>query len=223
MLRRYKRFLADVEYGDGRHETVHCPNTGAMLGCREPGSRIWLSRAANARRKYPRTWELVENSAGTLVGINTQRTNQLAREAIEAGAITPLFGFDELRAEVRVPDTRTRVDFVLRDGQGEYFLEVKNVTAAVTGRQALFPDAVSERAARHARELGALCKAGQRAGMLFVAQRDDVDEVRPADEIDPVYGRALRESAEAGVDVLACRARVTLEEIRVEGPVEVVL
>lgn len=223
MLRRYNRFLADVEWPDGSHETVHCPNTGSMLGCRDPGSRVWLSRSANPRRKYPRTWELVESPRGTLVGINTQRTNRLVREALDSGGISALQGFDEIRAEVRIPDTRTRVDFVLRDELGEYFLEVKNVTAAVTGRRALFPDAVSERAARHARELGALCAAGQRAGMLFLAQRDDIDEIRPADEIDPDYGRALRAAAGRGVDVLACRARVTTEEIVVEGPVEVVL
>lgn len=223
MRRRYQRFLADVEWPDGRVETVHCPNTGSMLGCREPGSRVWLSRSANSRRKYPLTWELVESQAGTLVGINTQRTNKLVREGLDGGTIDCLGDFSEIRAEVPVRGTRTRVDFLLSDGRGDYFLEVKNVTAAVTGRRALFPDAVSVRAARHARELARLCRAGQRAGMLFLVQRDDVDTVCPADEIDPDYGLALRDAADAGVDVLAYRARVTPEEIVVDAAVEVVL
>jgi sugar fermentation stimulation protein A len=144
-------------------------------------------------------------------------------EALKEGAISELRGFQEIRSEVPVPGTRTRVDFVLNDNEGEYFLEVKNVTAAVSDRCALFPDAVSERAARHATELATLRAAGHRAGMLFLAQRADVDEVRPADEIDPAYGRALRAAADAGVDVLAYRAQVTPQEIVVDGRVEVVL
>lgn len=222
-MRRYQRFLADVEWPDGRVETVHCPNTGSMLGCREPGSRVWLSRSDNPRRKYPLTWELVENGHGTLIGINTQRSNGLVREALECGRISVGCDVDHIRAEVQVAGTRSRVDFVLRDGRGEYFLEVKNVTAAVTGRRALFPDAVSTRAARHARELTRLRRAGHRAGMLFIAQRDDVDQVHPADEIDPDYGAALREAADAGVEVMAYRARVTPGEITVDEAIEVVL
>jgi len=223
LIRRYQRFLADVEWPDGRIETVHCPNTGAMLGCQEPGSRVWLSRATNLRRKYPLTWELVEIGSGTLVGINTQRTNKLVQEALEAGLIEPLASFGEVQSEVRLATGRTRVDFVLRDADGEYFLEVKNVTAAVSDGRALFPDAVSERATRHARELESLCRSGHRAGMLFMVQRDDVTQVRPADDIDPLYGKALRSAAAAGVDVLAYRARVTAEEITVQQPVPVEL
>jgi sugar fermentation stimulation protein A len=223
LLRRYQRFLADVAWPDGRVETVHCPNTGTMLGCRQPGSRVWLSRSDNPRRKYPLTWELVETAEGTLVGINTQRSNGLAREAIETGRIPSLTGFQSVRAEVPVTGGRMRVDFVLGDGSGDYYLEVKNVTAAVQRRRALFPDAVSTRAARHARELATLRRAGHRAGMLFVIQRDDVDTVQPADEIDPDYGRALRAAAAEGVDILACRARVSPTGIVVQQPVAVAL
>jgi sugar fermentation stimulation protein A len=223
LLRRYQRVLADVEWPDGGVATVHCPNTGSMLGCCEPGSRVWLSSSPNPRRKYPLTWELVETDGGELVGINTQRTNTLVREALEGGAIPGLDAFTELRCEVPVGGSRSRIDFLLRVARGDYFLEVKNVTAAVSGRCALFPDAVSVRAARHARELGALCRSGHRAGMLFMAQRADVDEVRPADEIDPDYGQALRDAAAAGVDVFAYRARVSPREIAVERAVGVAL
>ena len=223
LLRRYKRFLADVEWPDGRVETVHCPNTGSMLGCQAPGSRVWLSRAANPRRKYPLTWELVEVDSGTMVGINTQRTNALVREALEHGLIPDLAPYPGIRAEVPLPERRARMDFVLGSDDAPYYLEVKNVTAAVENRQALFPDAVSERAARHAQHLKSLREAGCGAGMLFMVQRGDVDAVRPADEIDPAYGRALRAAADAGVDVMAWRAEVTPECIAVQTAVPVLL
>ncbi len=223
LLRRYKRFLADVELPDGERTTAHCPNTGSMLGCCEPGARVWLSRSANARRKYPLTWELVETEGATLVGINTQRTNHLVKEALESGLIEPLAGYSSLRAEVPLPDGQGRVDFVLEAPQSRYFLEVKNVTAAVTARHALFPDAVSTRASRHVRALARQRQAGQGAGLVFCVQRSDVDCVSPADEIDPVYGQQLRAAVAAGVDVWAYRATVSCEEIRLIDSIPVEL
>jgi len=220
--RRYKRFLADVTFPDGQHLTVHCPNTGSMLGCADPGMRVWLSRAANPERKYAWTWELVEALPGVLVGIHTGRTNALVREAILTGIIPEAKGYGELKAEV-MAGKGFRVDFLLSGHatRPDCYLEVKNVTAAVDEGVALFPDAVSERASRHLRELMAKVRAGQRAMLCFCVQRDDVREVRPADAIDPVYGRTLREAVAAGVEVLAYVARMSAAEAVLYRPVPV--
>jgi len=210
LIRRYQRFLADVQLPDGTAVTAHCPNTGAMLGCQAPDSRVWLSPAARPGRRCPFTWELVEVESGTLVGVHTGRTNPLVAAALRAGLVAELAGYTSLQAEVSLPAAGVRFDFLLR-GQDlpDYYLEVKNVTAAVADRRAIFPDAVSTRAARHARELAVLRRAGARAGVLFCAQRVDVDVVAPADEVDPDYGRALRAAAADGVEVLAIGATVT--------------
>jgi len=214
LLRRYKRFLADMEFPDGQRLTVHCPNTGAMLGCDRPGSRAWLSLAANPARKYHWTWELVEAEAGVLVGLHTGRSNGLVREAIGAGLIPGLKGYTELRAEVAVAPG-SRVDFLLSGhaAHADCYLEVKNVTAAVSGGIALFPDTISERASRHLRELMLKVQHGQRAMLCFCVQRDDVREVRPADAIDRVYGQTLRQALQRGVEVCACVARITPGEL----------
>lgn len=224
LLRRYQRFLADVQLPDGTTVTAHCPNTGAMLGCQAPDSRVWLSLASRAGRRCPFTWELVEVESGTLVGVHTGRTNQLAAAAVQAGMLEELRDYPQIQAEVRVQAAGVRFDFMLRGpGLPDYYLEVKNVTAAVTARRALFPDAVSERASRHARELAVLRRAGARAGVLFCAQRADVDVVEPADDIDPAYGRALRAAAADGVDVMAVGASVTPEGIWVDRRIPVAL
>jgi len=223
-LRRYKRFLADVELpGQGRL-TVHCPNTGSMLGCAEPGMRIWLSRASNPARKYAWTWELVEARLGVRVGIHTGRSNRLVQEALEAGLIHELPGYRRLQGEVRV-QPGFRVDFLLSGHRRrpDCYLEVKNVTAAVEDGIALFPDAVSERASRHLRELMARVRKGQRAMLCFCVQREDVAEVRPADAIDPDYGKTLRRALKAGVEVCAYGARVTPEEVALYRPLGVCL
>ena len=221
LIRRYQRFLADVDL-DGTAVTAHCPNTGSMLGCAEPGSRVWLSRAENPSRKLPWTWEMVE-AGGTLVGINTGRANALVREAIESGAVPPLAGYETLRPEVRYGRESSRADFLLSGGpRMPCYVEVKNVTAAVTQGVALFPDAVSMRGTRHLRELMAAVRAGHRAALVFCVQRGDVEEVRPADDIDPEYGRTLRRALEAGVEALALRARVSVTEIRLDVPIPVV-
>jgi sugar fermentation stimulation protein A len=222
LLRRYKRFLADVDLPGVGQTTVHCPNTGSMLGCAEPGMRVWLSRAANLKRKYAWTWELVEARPGVLVGIHTGRTNGLVREALQQGLVTELQGYGEIQGEVKAGDG-FRVDFVLRGhaGSADCFLEVKNVTAAVQDGVALFPDAVSERASRHLRELMHKVAAGKRAMLCFCVQRDDVREVRPADAIDAEYGRTLRAAMGSGVEVCAYVARVNAQEATLYRPVPV--
>ena len=223
LIRRYKRFLADVQLPD-EVVTAACPNTGSMMGCAEPGSRVWLSEHESATRKYRHTWELVEVSGGkpVLVGINTSRPNALVAEAIAAGAIPELGGYSNVRREVAFGEERSRIDFVLEGAAGPCYVEVKNVTAAASKGVALFPDCVSTRGARHLRELMRLKAAGLRPVQLYCVQRGDVEEVRPADGIDHEYGRTLREAIAAGVEVLAYRARVTPEEIRIAKRIAVV-
>lgn len=220
LLRRYRRFLADVETGTGI-VTAHCPNTGALLGCVAPGSRVWLSRSDAATRKYPHTWEMVEVNGGTLVGINTGLANRLARELVESGRV--LGDYARLKAEARYGSENSRIDFLLEDdARPPCYLEVKNVTAAVDDGVALFPDAVSTRGAKHLREMMRAVEAGSRAVLLFCVQRSDVTEVRPADGIDPEYGRILRAAIAAGVEALAYRAEVSPTGIALREPVPVV-
>lgn len=223
--RRYKRFLADVCLADGRTITVHCPNTGAMLGCQAPGSRVWLSRSDNPRRKYAYTWELVEALPEVLVGIHTGRSNSLVREALDSGMIETLRGYQEMRAEVAIEGSRSRLDFLLSGAADapDCYLEVKNVTAGADHGTAIFPDAVSERASRHLRELIALGQQGARVVLCFCVQRDDVQRVVPADSVDPDYGRTLREAQSAGVELLALGAQVSPAAITLTRMLEVCL
>ncbi len=215
LVRRYKRFLADVELADGTTVTTHTPNTGSMLGCCTPGSRVWLRDCQNPTRKYPLSWELVETVDGALVGINTGLSNGLVREAIENGVIGELIGYKEIRAEVRYGAENSRIDLLLRDHRDapDCYVEVKNVTLAQSGT-AMFPDAVSARGSKHLRELIGMVEKGYRACLCFCVQRDDVQQMAPADHIDVEYGRLLRKALAAGVEVLAYGARVTVAGVR---------
>ena len=215
LIKRYKRFLADIELDNGEFITASCPNTGSMLGCNVPGSRVWLSASDSATRKYRHTWEMVEAKPGVIVGINTGLPNRLTVEAIEAKVIKELSGYRDIKTEVRYGHENSRIDILL-DGHAKKppcYVEVKNVTAAVENGIALFPDAVSERGSKHLRELMAMVAEGFRAVLVFCVQREDVHEVRPADAIDPVYGKTLRQALENGVEVLAYRARISPQEI----------
>jgi sugar fermentation stimulation protein A len=223
LIRRYKRFLADVEVASGEVITAHCPNTGAMLGCREPGSRVWLSESDNPRRRYRHTWELVESAPGVLVGIHTGRTNRLAAEALSQGLLGDVVKVRELKREVSVADLGCRIDFMVEAEDGpDCYLEIKNVTAAVEKGVALFPDAVSERAVRHLDSLIRLVDRGYRAALCFCVQRSDVHAVRPAAEIHPEYASALARAAAAGVRVAGFRCCVSpariepVDRVRVE-------
>lgn len=217
LLRRYKRFLADVRDGDGREFTVHCPNTGSMLGCMTPGARILLSRSDDPRRKYAHTWQLVE-ADGTPVGINTGLANRLVEEAIGAGLVGELARWPSLRREVSYGTRGSRVDLLLEDGDERCYVEVKSVTAVAEDGAAIFPDAVSARGTRHLEELMAMRREGHGAALVFCVQRGDVDRVRPADAIDALYGRRLREAAEAGVRIIALGAEVRPAGIRLIRP-----
>lgn len=207
LIRRYKRFLADVELDGGGQVTCHCPNTGAMLGCASPGLRVWLSPSHNPRRRLAFTWEQVETETGVRVGIHTGRANALVAEALSGGLPAALAGWSVAAREVNVPEQSMRADFRLAgpSGAGNAYLEVKNVTAAVTDGVALFPDAVSSRGARHLEVLGRLASQGIAALLVYCVQRGDVSAVRPAAEIDPGYARALDRAREQGVRVFALR------------------
>ena len=222
-MRRYKRFLADVELRDGSVVTVHCPNPGAMTGTDRPGSTVRCSTSADPRRKLAHTLEMIRVGR-IFVGLHAARANQLVARAIEEGAIPELRGYAKLRAEVAVGG-RSRLDFELdqhvRDPR-RAFVEVKSVTLA-DRHTARFPDAVTTRGRRHLEELIGLHERGARAVMLFVVQRADCDRVEPADDVDPAYADALRAAASAGVEVLAVRARVLAHGIRLEAALPVLL
>ncbi len=216
LLRRYKRFLADIETADGRTLTVHCPNPGSMLGCATPGAAVRCSTSDNPRRKLRHTLEMIRVGR-TWVGLHTIRANAVVARALELGAIPELAGYAELRREVAVGQG-SRLDFRLDahpSRRRPCWVEVKSVTLA-RGRVALFPDSVTERGRRHAETLASLRRRGSRAVLLFVVQRADCDCVQPAEELDPAYARALREAARAGVEVLAVGARVTPCRIEIE-------
>lgn len=221
LLRRYKRFLADVQLPGGV-VTAACPNTGSMMGCLDAGNRVWLSESDSATRKYRHTWELVEVGT-TIVGINTGLPNALVAEAIADGTIAELAGYASLRREVKFGEEGSRVDMLLEDPAREpCYVEVKNVTAAADKGIALFPDCVSERGSKHLRELIRLRARGLRPVQVYCVQRGDVREVRPADGIDHEYGRMLREAIAEGVEVLAYRAEVTPGEVRIAERIPVV-
>lgn len=210
LIQRYKRFLADVRLADGEVVTAHCTNTGSMMGCKEPGSAVYLSRSDNQNRKLRYTWELIK-ADGTWVGINTMHPNRLVPEAVDAGVISELRGYQTMRREVKI-SAHSRLDLCLEGRNGCCFVEIKNVTLAMNGTAA-FPDAVSERATKHLKELMRLKRRGHRAALVFVIQRADCEYFRPADEIDQEYGRWLRRAIKAGVEALPYRARVTPREI----------
>lgn len=214
LVRRYKRFLVDVELDDGRAVTAHCVNTGSMAGCAPPGAPVWISPARNTARKLPWTWEIVD--VGTsLVGVHTARANDLAELAVRAGQIPGLSGYTTVRREMRYGES-SRCDLcLLDDTRPPCWVEVKNVTL-VEGSTALFPDAVTARGTRHLGELTAQVAAGCRAAMLYVVQRTDAEAVAPADRVDPAYGHALRRAAAGGVELYAIQVRPTPEGLVIE-------
>lgn len=223
LIRRYKRFLADVELADGRVVTAHCANTGAMEGLTRAGSRVWISRADNPKRKLAYTWELAqgdERTGGRIYGAHTATPNRLVRRLLEEGHLSWLQPFEELAAERRYGE-RSRIDLWLRSGVGETYIEVKNCHLVYPDDHAYFPDAVSERAARHLDELAAMVEAGHHAEVLFVCQTGPVRAVRPSDVHDPRFAATARRAAAAGVRFSALAVTNTPDEIIVEGLVPV--
>jgi sugar fermentation stimulation protein A len=213
LIRRYKRFLADVLFEDGAEATVHTPNPGAMSGLTTPGLRVWISVSAAKTRKLPHTLELVETEGGVLVDVNTGRPNALAAEALAAGAIPELEGYSDVRREVAYGDA-SRIDLLLTGAdRAPCWVEVKGVTLSRRPGVADWPDSVSTRAARHMRELGVRARAGDRAVVLFVVQRADCGRCSVASDIDPVFASDLDLAMAVGVEAVAYGCRLGLDEI----------
>ncbi len=214
LLRRYKRFFADVALDDGGEITAHCPNPGAMMGVSDPGSRVWLSRSDSPTRKLAHTLELIQVGEG-LVGVNTMASNRLVHEALSAGGIAELAGYETIRREVPYGQA-SRVDFVLdHPDRPPAYVEVKNVTVMRQASLAEFPDCVSLRASSHVRELAAVAQSGQRAVVLFLVQRTDCSAFSVAADIDPKFAAALSAAVGQGVEVLAYACEMSTNSVAV--------
>lgn len=220
LIRRYKRFLADVVFDDGAEITAHVANPGAMTGLADPGLEVWLSPARNPARKLKWSWELARINGG-LVGINTAWPNDIVAEAIEAGAIAPLAGYETLRREVKY-GTNSRVDILLGGAnRPDCYVEVKNVHLK-RGLGAEFPDSVTKRGTKHLGELSTMVAAGHRAVMIYLVQREDCDDFRLAGDIDPVYTTAFDAAHDAGVEALCYACRLSTEAITLDRPLPIV-
>lgn len=224
LVRRYQRFLADVLLDTGETVTAACPNTGSMLGLTAPGSHVWLSVSDSPTRKYRHTWEIVEASPGeetTFVGINSSRPNHLIAEAIGAGEIPELEGYPVRRREVRY-GVSSRIDLLLECAEkGLCYVEVKNVHMMRRPGIAEFPDAVTERGAKHLGELARMVEAGHHAFMLFVVQRADATSFDLARDIDPGYGAAFDAAISSGVQAVAYSCRISPEGIGIAGRIPI--
>lgn len=222
LIKRYKRFLADVELDNGHIITAHCPNSGSMAGLTEPGIAVIVSDCGNPARKLACTLEMVRPGAASWVGIHTGHTNALAAEAIAAGVIAELTGYDTVRREVKYGQN-SRIDLLLESpGRPACYVEVKNVTLK-RADMAEFPDAVTSRGAKHMLELAEMVRGGHRAVVLFIAQREDVEAFTIAADIDPVYAKALAEAVGAGVEVLCYRCSMREDAVTVERKLPVLL
>ena len=217
LIKRYKRFLADVGLEDGRVITAHCPNTGRMTSCAEPGWRVALSDSRNPKRKHRYTWELVHNG-DCWICVNTGRANEMAFEAVSSGILPELAGYTETLREQTFGNSR--FDLLLRDGDKRCYVEVKNVTLLAGDGCYAFPDAVTERGRKHLLELMEVVKAGHRAAMLYVIPRSDGTIFRAAREIDPAYADALNAAVTAGVEIYCRHAAVSPEEVRLADAVD---
>ncbi len=214
LIRRYKRFLADVVLETGEEVTVHVANPGTMLGLVDPGNEVWLSPATNPARKLAWNWEMVR-AQGTLVGVNTAHPNLIVSEAVAADAIPELTGYPMRRREVKY-GRNSRIDLLLEaDNRPVCFVEVKNVHMA-RGGQACFPDCITARGAKHLEELSAMVRTGARAVMLFLVQRDDCPSFTLADDIDPAYAAGFDRARAAGVETLCYACRMSLAEITLD-------
>jgi sugar fermentation stimulation protein A len=219
LIRRYKRFLADVRLEDGRAVTVHCANPGAMLGITEPGLPVWLLASIDPKRKLAWSWELVRTE-GSLLGVDTNKPNTLVPEALARGGIAELQGYDGFRREVAY-GRASRVDLLLTaPGRPICYVEIKNVHLK-RGEWAEFPDCVTARGAKHMAELAEMVRAGHRAVVLYVVQRGDCRAFRVAGDLDPAYDRAFEAARAAGVEALCYACEVSEVGIDIAGSLPV--
>lgn len=211
LIKRYKRFLADIELDSGEIITAHCPNSGSMKTCDNPGWKVMLSESDNPKRKYKFTWEMVHNGK-CWVGINTIIPNIISEKAIKSNDIPELSGYDEIKREVKYGNN-SRIDILLKSGNELCYVEVKNVTLVEEDGNYYFPDSVTNRGLKHLHELMEMKKQGHRAVMMFVIQRSDGKIFKPAAHIDQKYAEGLKNAYENGVEILVRQADVTPTEI----------
>ncbi len=223
LIRRYKRFLADVELADGREITVHCPNPGAMLGVNTPGSCVWISDSNNPKRKLRYTLELIElrERDNVLVGINTNMANKIAEEAIISCKFKQLGQFEQLHREVKYGEN-SRIDFLLSSqGARDLYIEVKSITMQRHNNIHEFPDGVTERGRKHLMELSNMVASGHRAMMIYLIQREDGNKFSLARDIDPSYAAAFDAAVSAGVEAIAIQCKISPEEIVADKAIEI--
>lgn len=219
LIRRYKRFFADIELADGTQVTAHTPNTGSMKQCAVAGHQVLISRSDNPKRKLKYTLELIRVN-GFWVDTHTQRTNRVVEEGLTAGSIAPLAGY---RVQPEYPYGDSRIDFYLEKGDEKVLVEVKNVTLCCQQTTACFPDAVTTRGQKHLRELIHAREQGYRAVIFFLVQRGEATAFSPADDIDPEYGRLLREAESRGVEILAYKTAVSETDNRIAQRLSIIL
>ncbi|OQY49591.1 MAG: sugar fermentation stimulation protein SfsA [Desulfobacteraceae bacterium 4572_87] len=216
LIKRYKRFMADVKLRNNHVVTAHCPNSGSMKACCEPGKTVYLTRHNKPSRRLKYTWEMIDMGT-SLVGVNTIVPNRLTKAAVLAGDVPELAGYETVRSEVKYGQN-SRIDLLLEKGEKRCFVEIKNCTL-VTDGLACFPDAVTSRGLKHLVELQEQVKQGDRSVMFYLIQRMDADRFEPADPIDPAYGRELRKAVQNGVEVFVYDVDINLEGIRLNRPV----
>lgn len=235
-IKRYKRFMVDLNLEDGTELTVHSANTGSMKNCFVEGGKAWFWDSKNDKRKYPHSLELTETPSGHVACINTSRPNYLVAEAIKNGTVKELQDYEVLKTEVRYGDEKSRIDILLSGGEKNIYVEVKNTTLLEntldgepneTGNTeegiGYFPDSVSERASKHLRELIRMKAQGHRAVIFFCVNHTGIQQVKPADHIDKVYGQLLREADKAGVEIMAYASHIDDNEIYLKERLPVVL
>lgn len=212
LLRRYKRFFADMALDNGTEVTAHCPNTGLMTGLVGSGQRCWIEPNDDPKKKLRYGWRLVEHENGHFTGVDTSVPNKLLRAALQGGAVPELI-YDLVRSEVKYGEN-SRIDFLLStEGQADAFVEVKSVTLCRNNSVAEFPDTVTTRGAKHMRELAQVAQAGHRAVLFYLVQRTDCDRVSVASDIDPDYASAVNAARAAGVEVLAYDCAISPDQV----------
>lgn len=211
LLKRYKRFLADVELEDGSVTTVYCSNTGKMTGCATPNDKVWLLANANPKRKYKLSWELTQTQANHLICVNTARANQLVEEAIHSGVITELQGYNTVQREVKYGEENSRIDFLLTsENKPHCYVEVKSCTLLEDGH-GYFPDTVTTRGQKHLRELIQMKRLGFRSVLLFTALHSGINTVQAAAHIDKKYAELFNLAIKEGVEVLSYSADISTD------------
>lgn len=224
LIKRYKRFLADVVLEDGSETTIHVANTGAMTGCAEPNDWVWYSTSPNLKRKYPFSWELTQTQAGHFICVNTMQANALAEEGIKNGVIKELGGYEKLTREVKYGEENSKIDALLSDdNKVDCFVEVKSVTLYRENGIGAFPDAVTTRGQKHLRELMAIREAGNRAVLLFIVLHSGIESVTCAKDIDSKYAQLLEQAVASGVEVLAYSCALSNQALVVEKSLPILL